>query len=69
MNKYTLEVSITGLCVSCGDELKAPSTEVSANRNEMSLKDRRVFFSPCPKCFIHIDEHKASLDRLRNSLF
>jgi hypothetical protein len=59
MSKYKIEVSITPLCPSCGDEMQVSVTQSKPsdyplNRdNPYERTDRRVYVIPCEKCFVH----------------
>lgn len=74
MNKYTIEVSITALCSSCGDELTGYVTESRNTGDPLSRdnpherKDRRVFIAPCQKCFVHRPKAAALLGALKEVL-
>jgi hypothetical protein len=55
--KYTIEVSITPLCASCGEELKVVVTQSRTptgpldRDNPYERTHRRVFISACDKCY------------------
>ncbi|MBN5116019.1 hypothetical protein [Stenotrophomonas maltophilia] len=60
MSGYEIKVSITPLCPCCGkesqssgfvDESRAPQG-VFDRDNPYERTDQRVFFSPCPECFV-----------------
>jgi hypothetical protein len=59
MSAYKIEVSITPLCSSCGEELCVGLTESKTihhpfeRDNPYERKDRRVFITPCEKCFVY----------------
>lgn len=63
--KYTIEVSITPLCSSCGKELEIgmtqarPSPNPLDRDNPLDRTDRRVFVLACQDCFVH----KSEIDR------
>jgi hypothetical protein len=58
--KYTIDVSITPLCPSCGAECEVGLTESRPSNhpidrdNPYERTDRRVFIQPCPKCYEYI---------------
>lgn len=62
MSKYTIEVSFTPLCGSCGGELEPsltaslPSDSPFDRDNPYERKDRRVYVNACEKCFVHKSE-------------
>lgn len=60
MSAYEIKVSITPLCPCCGKESQS-SGFVAESRapqgvfdrdNPYERTDQRVFFSPCPECFV-----------------
>lgn len=56
--KYSMEISFTPLCTSCGGELEigmtatAPGQNTFHNDMTFGMKDRRVFVAACSKCFV-----------------
>jgi hypothetical protein len=74
MNKYTIEVSVTALCSSCGEELSGWVTESRPTSSPLERdhpherKDRRAFIAPCQKCFVHKPKAAAVLDALKEVL-
>lgn len=58
--KYSVEVSFTPLCTSCGKELKVGGTYTeSRDFKEFDMKDRKVFVCACEHCFVF----KGDIDR------
>lgn len=61
-SKYTIEVSITPLCSSCGKDLEIGMTQALPSHhplerdNPYERTDRRVFVLACPDCFVHKSE-------------
>lgn len=57
---YEISFSITAVCPCCGDDLPPNSYMTVSNStghplerdNPYERKDRRVFITPCAKCFI-----------------
>lgn len=74
MSKYSIEVSVTALCSSCGEELSGYVTESRLLDNPLDRDrphertDRRVFIAPCEKCFVHRPKATALLEALKEVL-
>jgi hypothetical protein len=56
---YEISISITAVCPCCGEDLPSnsyltysrPSTSPLDRDNPFERKDRRVFITPCSKCY------------------
>ncbi len=67
MSKYTIEVSVTPCCTSCGEELGVGGTIPDNSRdrgplrkdNPYERKDQRVFVYACQKCFVFARDEDA----------
>lgn len=67
MAGYEITFSITALCPCCGKELPSSHYMTEARPHEHPLdrdnpyerKDRRVFITPCPDCFVPKSEAAA----------
>lgn len=73
MSGYDINFSITVLCPSCGEALPSHSyltesktTGVPFDRdNPYERKDRRVFITPCAKCFKPVQDVAPLVEALR----